>query len=154
MIDHAMAQAVKWENEHIIIVAAAEYHEGVIGLLASKLTEQFNKPSIAISIGEKIAKASARSIPGVNIIELIRQVRDDLIEAGGHPMAAGFAAEPAKLEIVIQRLEGIARIQITEELLAPRLEVETGLPVSLVTLTTAEAVQHFSPFGNSRTKHW
>ncbi|MBW7955680.1 single-stranded-DNA-specific exonuclease RecJ [Patescibacteria group bacterium] len=147
MIEHAISQAERWENEHIIIVASEDYHEGVIGLLASKLVEEYFKPAIAISIGQKTAKASARSIMGVNITELIRQVKDDLLEAGGHPMAAGFAADPAKLTVVQQRLQVLAKAQITAEMLTPRLLVEVGLPIELVTLSTAEEIAHFSPFG-------
>ena len=147
MIDHALEQASKWENEHIIVVADAEYHEGVIGLLASKLAEQYHKPAIAIAIGTRVAKASARSVPGVNIIDLIRLIRVDLLEAGGHPMAAGFAAEPDHLDVVMRRLEEVARLHITEELLVPRLNVEAPLPANLLQLATAEAVQQFAPFG-------
>lgn len=147
MIDHAMVQAARWKDEHIIVVASAEYHEGVIGLLASKLVDEFNKPTIAVSIGPVIAKASARSVPGVNIIELIRQVKDDLLEAGGHPMAAGFAVEPEKLEVVTGRLEKIAREQITDETLQPRLTIESPLGTQLLTLTAASEIQKFAPFG-------
>lgn len=148
MIDHAMLQAERWKNEHIIVVASVEYHEGVIGLLASKLVDEFNKPAIAISIGTVVAKASARSVAGVNIIDLIRLVKEDLLEAGGHPMAAGFAADPTKVELVTSRLEAVAREHITVELLQPRLLVEAPLPQQLLTLTTAEEVQTFAPFGN------
>jgi len=147
MIDHAMLQAVRWQNEHIIVVAAAEYHEGVIGLLASELTDEFHKPAIAISVGATIAKASARSVPGVNIIDLIRLIKDDLLEAGGHPMAAGFAADPLKLELITRRLEAVAREHITEELLQPKLSVECPLSVQLLTITTATSLQQFAPFG-------
>lgn len=147
MIEHALLQASRWEKEHIIVVASTEYHEGVIGLLAGRLMEEYSKPAIAIAVGEKVAKASARSVAGVNIIELIRQIRDDLLEAGGHPMAAGFAAEPSKLESITARLEALARQQITEDLLAARLTVESELPLHLLTLSTAEELQLFAPFG-------
>jgi len=85
MIDEAVLQATTWVDEHIIIVASETYHEGVIGLLAGKLSETYFKPAIAIAINGETAKASARSIPGVNIVDLIRLIRDDLLEVGGHP---------------------------------------------------------------------
>lgn len=147
MIDHALEQASRWESEHIIVVAHMEYHEGVIGLLASKLAEQYHKPAIAISIGERVAKASARSVPGINIINLIRLIKDDLLEAGGHPMAAGFAADPTKLDVVMRRLEEVARTEITTDLLEPRLTVEAPLPANLIQLSTAEMLKTFAPFG-------
>lgn len=147
MIDHAVAQADGWEDEHIIVVASSTYHEGVIGLLAGKLMETYSKPAVAIAVGEKVAKASARSIPGINITELLRQVRDDMLEVGGHPMAAGFAAEPGKVEVVKRRLEELARQQISSEQLRPTLHVECALPCSLMTLRTAESIQDLAPFG-------
>jgi single-stranded-DNA-specific exonuclease len=148
MIDHALQSAQRWHNEHIIIVASADYHEGVIGLIAGKLTETFYKPAIAIAINGELAKASARSVPGVNIIELIRLVKDDLLEAGGHPMAAGFGLLPAKIEQVQTRLEKLAREQIHSSVLEPNLSVECKLPVELVTLKTCDLLEKFAPFGN------
>jgi single-stranded-DNA-specific exonuclease len=148
MIDHAMQSAQRWRNEHIIIVASSEYHEGVIGLIAGKLTETFYKPAIAIAINGELAKASARSVPGVNIIELIRLVKDDLLEAGGHPMAAGFGLLPAKIERVQQRLEEFARDQILATALEPCLSVECELPTELLSLATCEVLEKFAPFGN------
>ncbi len=148
MITQALKQAHTWETEHVIIVASPDYHEGVIGLLAGKLMETFYKPAIAISLGEKVAKASARSVTGVNIIELIRLVKDDLLEAGGHPMAAGFGFLPEKLDRVKERLLLVAKEKINVELLQPSIEVECLLPFSLATLETCAELEKFSPFGN------
>jgi single-stranded-DNA-specific exonuclease len=147
MIDHAMEQAERWKEERIIVVADESYHEGVIGLLAGKLAEEYSKPAIAIAIGAKVAKASARSLPGINITELFRQVKDDLLEAGGHPMAGGFALLPEKVEVVRQRLELIARTEISVEQLTPTLYLESSLPVELMTIKTAQELLHFAPFG-------
>lgn len=147
MIDHAVAQAESWKDQHIIVVASDEYHEGVVGLIAGKLMETYAKPAIVISVRGGFGKASARSIPGVNIIELIRQVKDDLLEAGGHPMAAGFGVSVDKIELVTRRLQQVALELIPIESLVPSLEVESWLPAELLTLEAAEAVQEFSPFG-------
>jgi single-stranded-DNA-specific exonuclease len=147
MIAHARTQAGEWKNEHLIIVASSEYHEGVIGLIAGRLVEEFHKPAIAIAVGAKVAKASARSIRGVNIIDLIRLVKDDLLEAGGHPMAAGFGLLPEKLPQVRQRLLDLAREQIPAEKLVPSIDVECILPAQLLNIETYEMIQEFSPFG-------
>lgn len=149
MIEHARQQADRWQDQHIIVVADASYHEGVIGLLAGKLAEEFAKPAVAIALGPQVAKASARSVPGVNIIELIRSIREHLLEAGGHPLAAGFAADPAKLNQVVAALEAAARALITPAQLQPKLLVETALPLSLMTIETAEWVQSLAPFGQA-----
>lgn len=147
MVDHARANSHLWETEHIIIVSSTEYHEGVIGLIAGKLSEQFSKPAIAIAIGPQTAKASARSVPGVNIIEFIRLVKSDLLEAGGHPMAAGFGLLSEKVALVSERMTVLARTAITAEVLTPTLDVECLLPAELVTTETIESLADFAPFG-------
>lgn len=149
MIEHATAQADNWKDEHIIVVSSPTYHEGVIGLLAGKLMETYSKPAVAIAVGEKVAKASARSVPGINITELLRQVRSEMLEVGGHPMAAGFAAVPSNIEAIKHRLEEIARRDITPEQLKPTLHVECPLPVSLLTLSVAQSIQRLAPFGQA-----
>jgi single-stranded-DNA-specific exonuclease len=147
LIAQALERAAEWKDEHIIIIESPDFHEGVIGLIAGKLMEQFYKPAIVISMGEKIAKASARSVSGVNIIELIRLVREDLLEAGGHTLAAGFAFEPEKLEVVRQRLQKLAKEKITAESLVPSVDIECILPHELVTMECAECLTDLGPFG-------
>lgn len=147
MYGHALSQSDQWKNEHIIIVYSDEYHEGVVGLIAGRLMERFYKPAIAISIGDGIAKASARSIPGVNIVEMIREVRDDLLEVGGHPMAAGFGLEEDKLDKVIGRLQKLARETIDKKLLKPSINVETLIPFKLINEKTIKMTSDFEPFG-------
>lgn len=147
MVESAKQQAEQWQNEHLIFIASAQYHEGVIGLIAGKLVEEYSKPAIVASIAGDVIKASARSVAGVNIIELIRQVKDDLLEAGGHPMAAGFGLETAKLQIVTDRLKKLALTQIEAGLLEPKLEVDGLILLELVSLETCELLEKFAPFG-------
>ncbi len=147
MIDHAIKQAAEWKDKHIIVVSSPDYHEGVVGLIAGKLVEAYAKPAIVIAEGELVGKASARSVPGVNIIELIRQVKNDLLEAGGHPLAAGFGVSADKIGIVKQRLEEIALSQISKELLVPTLEIDTLLGGNLVSLEAIGCLAEFAPYG-------
>jgi len=148
MIQDALKQADAWKDEAIIVVSSSSYHEGVIGLIAGRLSEQFYKPAIVLSVGETVAKASGRSIQGVNIIELIRQVKDDLLEAGGHPMAAGFGLLSEKIPIVTKRLQDVARETISLELLTPCKDIECLLSPHLLNLETLQVLQKFAPFGS------
>lgn len=147
MVDHARAQAASWQDEHIIVVASTEYHDGVIGLIAGRLTEEFHKPAIAIAIGEKVAKASARSVPGVNITELLRQLRSELLELGGHPLAAGFSLKASAEATFTQKLQALAKAEITAEQLNPQLELECMLPFGLLDESLLVLHQQFEPFG-------
>jgi len=152
MVEDARSKAAQWKDEKIIIVASSQYHEGVIGLIAGRLCEEFSKPAIAIAVGETFAKASARSVKGVNIVELIRQVRDDLLEVGGHPMAAGFGLLPEKIEDMKKHLLDLAREQIGTDLLLPKIDVECVLPMSLINQSFCEEIKTFEPFGNGNSE--
>lgn len=145
----AFAQAKSQEKESLIVIHSTDYHEGVIGLIAGRLTERLAKPSIVMSVGEEIVKASARSLTDINIVELIREVRDDLIEVGGHPMAAGFGLETAKLELVKDKLWSLAREKIDLSKLEPRLSIDTVLPFDFIDLELIKVLDKLRPFGQS-----
>lgn len=145
---HALASLkVGKINGKLIFVAHESYQQGVIGLVAGKLVEQYYLPSIVISKGEIYSKASARSISGFNIIEFIRSASDLLVDAGGHPMAAGFTIETAKIELVQKKLSVLAQKQITKKLLNKTLRVDCELPLESVTLDLYKSLQSLSPFG-------
>lgn len=147
MLDLAEAQAANWQNQHLIVVSSSEFHEGVIGLLAGKLVEKYAKPAIVMAVRAELVKGSARSIPGVNIVELIRTVRQELWEVGGHPMAAGFSLDPHKVEAVTKLLWQKAKTEISPELLSPRLELECWLPNQLISTELLKAQSQLAPFG-------
>jgi single-stranded-DNA-specific exonuclease len=143
----ARSQIHGQRKESILIAHSPEFHEGVIGLIAGKLVEWYAKPVIVISTRGDVSKASARSVPGVNITELIRTAKEHLLEAGGHPMAAGFGFEPNKLDAVMNHLYAYAREHIDPGLLQKTLEIECALPLELATEETVKTLQKFAPFG-------
>ncbi len=146
-IELARSKASDWEYEHIIVIADSSFHEGVIGLIASKLTEEFHKPSIVISIGEETSKASGRSVPGVHITQLLRSVQEDLLEVGGHPMAAGLRLETNAIARFKLHIETVARQTISSDLLIPHIDVDCKLASNLLTFETVAALKTLEPFG-------
>ncbi len=152
LLADAILQAEKQAKEHLIIVSSPNYHEGVIGLIAGRLMEKYHKPAIALSLDHNTAKASARSVPGVNITELLRQVQADLIDVGGHPLAAGFSVEVKKLPQVKQKLAEIALVEIPAELLQPTLDIELELPWELVGEELVAATEKLAPFGQDNPR--
>lgn len=145
-LETALQQVESQQTENLFVITSTDFHEGVIGLIAGRITEQFHKPTIVLSQDETTAKASARSIPGLDIVELIREVRTDLLAVGGHPMAAGFSVELTKIELVKQRLQQLAR-QFPPTLFEKTLSLECLLPPSLITEKTYHLVKTFEPFG-------
>lgn len=145
-VQHAKLSVISRNLEGIILVQSESYSEGVVGLISSRLVEEYYRPTFAISVGEKISKGSARSIAGVNIIELLRSVSHLLKEVGGHPMAAGFSIETERIEefyeAVLERSEKIDKKMFEKE-----ITVDMQLPLSLVKLSLYKKIQMFSPFG-------
>ncbi len=147
LFQEAILQAEQLKDERIIVVYSESFHEGVVGLIAGKLVEKYHKPAVALSVHEVVAKASARSVPGVNIVELIRLVRTELLEVGGHPMAAGFGVLTEKIEVVREMLQERAREIVLDEHLERQLQVDCELPFELVSPELVTALAQFEPFG-------
>jgi len=146
---HAMekVKSQKSKLKSLLFVVHESYEQGVIGLVAGKLVEEFYKPAIVVSKGEKFSKASARSVSGFNMIEFIRSVQEFLVDAGGHPMAAGFTVETAKLPLLQKALEDKAELLLNKDLLTRSLKIDCELPLSAISMKLYESLQELSPFG-------
>lgn len=129
------------------VVAHSDWHEGVIGLVASRLVEAYHRPMIAISIGSQLSKGSARSIPGFNIIEAIRQSSEFLVDAGGHPMAAGFSIKTEFIEPFSKKISAYAAKTLTDEILERIIDIECELNVEDITKENLELINSFEPYG-------
>ncbi|PIY79988.1 MAG: single-stranded-DNA-specific exonuclease RecJ [Candidatus Pacebacteria bacterium CG_4_10_14_0_8_um_filter_42_14] len=147
-VEHAQSQVVLQQDEYLLIAASTDYHEGVIGLVAGRLTEEFHKPSIVFAIGENSIKGSARSIPGINIVELIRTEAENLTSVGGHPMAAGLALIPEMFELVKKNLFATAKKMIDSELLVESATADCVLAHEMISFETIETIGELAPFGS------
>lgn len=134
-------------TKHILIVGHETYQEGVIGLVAGKLVEAFYRPSIVLSIGETTSKASVRSVNGFNVIDFLRTHQEHFVTLGGHPMAAGFTVETAKIGQLQEVLETAAAELLNEEILTKSIKVDVELPLSLLDNELYQKMQTLSPFG-------
>jgi single-stranded-DNA-specific exonuclease len=148
-VAHAKAKvrASKFETEKLLFISDKSYEQGVIGLVAGRLVEEFYIPSIVISKGEIYSKASARSVSGFNIIEFIRSETELLVDVGGHPMAAGFMIETSKLLLLEKNLKQRARKLLSEGMLKRSLKIDMELSASSLTQTLYDAIQKLQPFG-------
>jgi single-stranded-DNA-specific exonuclease len=144
---HAAANLKVTPERKIIVTGHRDYNQGIIGLVAGKLTEAWYRPAIVLSLGEELSKASARSIAGFNIIEVLRELSDLLEEVGGHPMAAGFSVKTANLAELTIKLEKIAAARITEDMLTRRLPIDVAVPLSVVDEDLWLDIQKLAPFG-------
>ncbi len=134
-------------SNKLLFISHESYRPGVIGLVAGKLVEEYYLPSIVVSKGKVQSRASARSIAGFNIIEFIRTSSDLLIDAGGHPMAAGFTVETKNLAILQKNMEALAEKMLDIELLKRTLRIDCETPLEFVTEDLFNHLQKLEPFG-------
>ena len=133
--------------ESVIVMADANYHEGVIGLIAGRVVEKLNRPAIVLSMRAEIAKGSARSVPGFNIIEAIRAQSELIIEGGGHEMAAGFSIEIKNIAEFSQKINEYATPLLGSEVLERKLMIDCELGFSQVNQKVYNTLAQLEPYG-------
>lgn len=144
---HARKRLKGGVKDNIIILAHESYHEGVIGLAAAKLVEEFYRPAIVLSKKGNVAKASARSISGFNIIEAIRKLESLYLEGGGHPMAAGFSISTVKIAKFTKGINKIAAGLLTPEILSRRLKIDAEVHFNQLNQELFAKIRKFEPNG-------
>lgn len=132
------------EKQKIHVLASKDWPSGIIGLVAGKVCEKYFCPTIAISVGKEVSKGSARSINGINIVEIIRKHSDILIDVGGHPGAAGFSILSKHLRIFKKRLEKHMIDLPKQERV---LEIDAEVSIEKLNKSLVSDLQKFEPFG-------
>lgn len=145
--EHALGNIKQIEKDSIIILAHEDYHEGVVGLAASRLVEKFYKPAIVISKGKKISKASARSISGFSIIDALREHENLLHKVGGHTMAAGFSIKTEILDEFVNTLRLKVNKSIDQNIFDKTLKIDMPINFGLINWSLTEKLQDFEPTG-------
>ncbi len=130
----------------LLVVSHEAYSEGIIGLVAGRLVEEFYRPSIVISLGKTLSKGSVRSISGFNIIEFLRNSSEFFVNVGGHPMAAGFTIETEKIKKMQEALEELAEA-VDDELFIRSLRIDCDMPFFAISTSLYEDIQNLAPFG-------
>ena len=148
---HAQKIFVKpWPK--LLFVSSPDYHEGVIGLVAGDLVRKCQRPAFVFSVGKKLAKGSARSIEGFNLIQAIGQCENLLVGYGGHPLAAGLTVEKSKLALLKKRLTVIAEKKLKDKQLTPILKIDCQLRLFHLTWKLYEGMEKLAPFGLANSK--
>ncbi|MFN4218661.1 MAG: single-stranded-DNA-specific exonuclease RecJ [Candidatus Bipolaricaulia bacterium] len=135
-----------WQNEKLIFLAGQYWNPGLIGLVASDLAEKYYRPTVLVSIGDEISRASCRSIPGFDIMEALEKHGELFERYGGHSMAAGFSIRNERLPVLKERLCAYAR-EVLRDLEDPLHELEAELAPEEITLETYTDLLRLAPFG-------
>lgn len=144
--EQAFKMAEKNTGKKIQVLYSKNWHQGIIGLIAGRITESFFMPTVAISVGEVVSKGSARSANGINITEVLRNCSKHLVEVGGHAGAAGFSVKTDQIEAFKIALEK-AILEVKSEESGGFLDIEAEIPVSKLTKSLAKKLDDFEPFG-------
>ena len=129
------------------VVFNPEWHKGVVGIVASRLTDSFYRPTIVLTESNGLISGSARSVKDFDIYDAIDACRDLLEHFGGHKYAAGLSMKEENLELFKQRFEEVVSSTITEDSLVPEIAIDTELNLSDITLKFFTVLKQFAPFG-------
>ncbi|HWQ60180.1 MAG TPA: single-stranded-DNA-specific exonuclease RecJ [Candidatus Fimivivens sp.] len=141
------AVALERVDRRFVFAAHEDFHFGVVGLVAGRIANEFRKPTIVLTKGPEVSRGSLRSIPELNIIEVIEACADILERFGGHAQAAGLTVRNENLGALEERLELLAAERMEGDIPEPETVVDMRLPVSLLTLDFARQVRRLAPFG-------
>ncbi|MDR2592715.1 MAG: single-stranded-DNA-specific exonuclease RecJ [Chitinispirillales bacterium] len=151
----AAEEAFKWveehcapENDYGLVVASPDWHVGVIGIVASKVVERYNRPTILISIGEEgAAKGSGRSVYGLHLLQALDGCADILDGYGGHAAAAGVSLSADKIDAFRERFNEVVKSKLSEKDLAPRVTADAEVPIDQLTPKLLRIIKQMEPFG-------
>ncbi|MFP4460672.1 MAG: single-stranded-DNA-specific exonuclease RecJ [Thermotogota bacterium] len=134
----------------VLVLAKKDWHPGVIGIVSSRLTAKFYKPTLMISIDETgIGRGSARSIDQVNIMELFSHVSSNFEEFGGHPMAAGFTIETSNIERLREDLSFQFYNLYGSDSFTSKIYIDAELDISEITDELLDKLELLRPYGQS-----
>lgn len=140
-------EAKGYRKDRVVVVDGENWHHGVIGIVASRVTERCGKPCMIISRGETEAKGSGRSVEGFSLFEAICACGDLLIKFGGHPMAAGITLKPENIEAFRKRINQYAAEHFPQ-MPTQTVTLDCKLNPAALSVSMAQSLTQLEPFGN------
>lgn len=129
------------------VVYSPDWHKGVVGIVASRITEVFYRPTIVLTYANGRITGSARSVDGFNLYAALEQCADLLENFGGHMYAAGLSMKEEHFDAFKERFEAVVRATIHPEMLIPKISIDAVLPLDSITPKFYRILKQFEPFG-------
>ena len=139
----------RFKDDKVLVIAKEGWQHGIIGIVASKLTEKYYKPTILLTIEDGEATGSARSIKGFSIFDALVSCKDLMNKFGGHEQAAGLALDAKNIDELRVRINEIADYNLSKEDLIENIKVEYELKEDSATLDLVDNLHKLEPFGLS-----
>ena len=148
-------EALGLSEDPVIVLDSDGWHHGVIGIVASRITEKFSRPTILVSFegsgeginDEDMGKGSGRSIKGLNLVEALCHCDDLLSKFGGHELAAGLSVTRANLDAFRKKINEYARNNLSDADMIPTVEADMEIEFSSIDISLAEDLQALEPYG-------
>lgn len=140
-------QHPEMKSDRVLIIPHTEWHHGIVGIVSSKITEKFYKPSILFAIDGDEAKGSGRSISGYNLFEALENCGDILEKFGGHELAAGLLIKTENIESFRTAINEAAQETMAEKILTPTISVDAVIKPAYISIETVEEINRLQPFG-------
>jgi single-stranded-DNA-specific exonuclease len=129
------------------VIFHPEWHKGVIGIVASRLTETFYRPTIVMTLSNGLITGSARSVKDFDIYEAVDACSDLLEHFGGHKFAAGLSLKPENLSAFCEKFESTVSNRLEGIELVPVMEIDLELPLNVISSKFYNVLKQFAPFG-------
>ena len=136
------------QRSHAIVVGARGWHPGVVGIVASRISKQYHRPTFVIGIDENgLGKGSGRSIPGISLVQALDSCRELIVAGGGHEMAAGVSVREENLDALREALILSVIDQVEGDTLVPKLHIDSPIRLSELSLDLLDSYELLRPFG-------
>lgn len=140
------------DERRSIVIYSEDWHKGVIGIVASRLTEQYYRPAVVLTRSEGMATGSARSVSGFDVYKAVQSCADLLENFGGHTYAAGLTLPVENVEEFSRRFEAYVTEHILDEQTEATLDIDALIDFKDVTFRYYQQLRRFAPFGPSNPK--
>jgi len=135
------------ENDRVFILWHADWHHGILGIVASRLTERYARPVILLSVDGEVSKGSGRSIRGFNLYDALAALPTRPVQFGGHELAAGLTIETKNLEAFREDFRAYTREHLNPEDCVPTLDVDCEIEPEMLTLDAVASLSLLEPTG-------
>jgi single-stranded-DNA-specific exonuclease len=149
---HMIASQETTDYRKTTVLFQPEWHKGVIGIVASRLTEFYYRPTVVLTSSKGLVTGSARSVDGYDLYKAIEACQDLLENFGGHIYAAGLTLKPENVGAFSEKFENIVNATIKPEQMLPQIEVDAEIFLSDITATFFQKLRGFRPYGPGNLK--
>lgn len=141
-----------FEDKRAIVIYQPHWHQGVIAIVASRIVDQFHKPTIILTESNGLIVGSGRSVPGFDLHDAIHACEKYVIQFGGHKYAAGFSMRKEHVYDFMEAFEKVVQERIEDDQLEPKIEVDDVIELEDINAEFYEMIEKMAPFGNGNHK--